>query len=53
MTSCTGSVRGGFWGFEKVREMSFSIRGRRLTFGARRGLAAGATHGGGKMEKSA
>ena len=43
MTSCTGSVRGGFGEFEKkVSERSFSVRRRRLTFGARRGLAAGA-----------
>ena len=34
MTSCTGSVRGGFWGFEKkLVEWSFSVRRRRLTFG--------------------
>ena len=34
MTSCTGSVRGGF--AKKVSELSFSVRRRRLTFGARR-----------------
>ena len=61
MTSCTGSVRGGFGGFEKKSvEWSFSVRRRRLTFGARRGVAAGAARagggggrGGGQMEKSA
>ena len=39
MTSCTGSVRGGFWGdLRKVSESSFYLRRRRLTFRARRGL---------------
>ena len=56
MTSCTGSVSGEFWGFEKkVSELGFSVRGGRLTFGARRGLVAGAARcdgGGGQMEKS-
>ena len=48
MTSCTGSVRRGFGGgVRKFSELSFSIRRRRLTFGARRGLAAGAVRGGG------
>ena len=54
MTSCTGNVRGGLRGFEKVSELSFYLRRRRLTFGARRGLAAGAARGGGgggQMEK--
>ena len=40
----------------KVSELSFSVRRRRLTFGARRGLATGAARGGrggGEMEKSA
>ncbi len=37
----------------KVSELSFCLRGRRLTFGARQGLAAGAARGGGQMEKSA
>ncbi len=37
MTSRTGSVRGGFWRFEKKSvELSFSVQGTRLTFGARR-----------------
>ena len=49
MTSCTGSVRGGFWG------QSVELR-RRLTFGARRsqasGLAAGDARDVGQMEKS-
>ena len=45
MTSCTGSVHGGFG--RKVRELSFSVRRRRLTFGARRGFAAGGARGGG------
>ena len=36
----------------KVRELSFSVRKRRLTFGARRGLAAGVARGLGQMEKS-
>ncbi len=66
MTSCTGSVRGGFGGFEIVSELSFSVRRRRLTFGARRdqtsSLRRGAARGGGggggggdrgQMEKSA
>ena len=47
MTSCTGSVLGGFGGFEKSQGLSFSVRRRRLTFGARWGLAAGVAHGGG------
>ena len=51
MTSSTGSVRGGFGGFwEKVRELSFSIRRRRLTFGSHRGLAAGAAQGAGRWK---
>ena len=33
--------------FEKKRKWSFSVRRRRLTFGARQGLAAGAACGGG------
>ena len=62
MTSCTGSVRGGFGGFEKVSELSsclgteelgFSFRGRRLTFGARRRLVAGGARDLGQMGKSA
>ena len=64
MTSCTGSVRGGFGGFEKSQlvELSFSVQRRRLTFGARRdqtsslrwGAARGSGSGvGGQMEKSA
>ena len=54
MTSCTGSVRGGFGGFEKSQMwLSFSVRRRRLTFGARRGLVAAAAHGLGADEKSA
>ena len=33
MTSCTGSVRGGFWGFEKkLVESSFGLGRKRLTF---------------------
>ena len=39
MTPCTGSVRGGFGGFEKSL-LSFSIRRRRLALGARRGQAS-------------
>ena len=31
----------------KVSELSFSVRRRRLTFGARRGFSAGAVRGGG------
>ena len=41
----------GIW--KKVSELNFSVRGRRLTFGARRGLAAGVARGLGQMEKSA
>ena len=54
MMSCTGSVRGGFWGFEKCQsvELSSSVRRRRLTFGARRSLTAGVARGLGQMEKS-
>ena len=44
MTSCTGSVRGRF---EESQWVEFSVRRRRLTFGARRVLAAGAARGGG------
>ena len=36
----------------KVSELSFCLRRRRLTFGARRGLAAGAARGGGSRWKS-
>ena len=36
-----------FGDLRKVIELSFSVRRRRLTFGARRGLAAGAARGGG------
>ena len=32
---------------KKVSELNFSVRGRRLTFGAHRGLAAGVARGGG------
>ena len=43
MTSYTGKMRGGFWVFEKKSvELSFCLGRRRLTFGARRGLAGGA-----------
>ena len=49
-----------FWDLRKVRELSFSVRRRRLTFGARRdqtsSLWRGAARvggGGGQMEKSA
>ena len=44
MTSRTGSVG---WDLRKVCVLSFSVRRRRLTFGARRGLAVGAARGGG------
>ena len=37
----------------KVRKLSFSIGRRRLTFGARRGLAAGSARDAVQMEKSA
>ena len=40
MTSCTGSVREGFWRFEKSR-VEFCLGRRRLTF-ARRGFVPGA-----------
>ena len=40
--SRTGSVGRGL---RKVIELSFSVRKRRLTFGAHRGLAAGAARG--------
>ena len=58
MTSCTGSVRGGFGGFEKSQLVEFSLRRRRrLTFGAPRyqtsSLRRGAVRGGEQMEKSA
>ena len=39
--------------WKKVSKLSFSVRGRRLTFGARRGLAAGAARGLEQVEKSA
>ena len=41
---------------KKVSKLRFSVREKRLTFGVRRGLAAGAARGGGgggvQMEKS-
>ena len=42
-----------FRDLRKVSELSFIVRGRRLTFGDRRGLTAGAARGWGQMEKSA
>ena len=52
MTSRTGSVRGGFWGFEKKSvELRFCLGRRRLTFGACQGLVAGTSHGLGQVEK--
>ena len=43
MTSRTRNVRGGFGGFEKKSvELRYCLGRRRLTFGARRGLAASA-----------
>ena len=60
MTSCTRSVHRGFWGFEKSQlveflplksDLSSCLGRRRLTFGAHRGLAAGATRGGGEDGK--
>ena len=36
-----------FRDLRKISELSFSVRRRRLTFGARRGLAAGEARGGG------
>ena len=47
MTSRTESVG---WKLRKIRELSFSVRGWLLTFGARRGLAAGAARGGGRCK---
>ena len=32
MTSCTGSVRGGFWEIWKSQELSLAVRRRRVTF---------------------
>ncbi len=37
----------------RMEELSFCLGRRRLTFGARRGLAAGAARGLGQVEKSA
>ena len=51
MTSCTRSVCGGFWGFEKKSEWSSSIQRRRLTFGAHQGLTVGAARGGGEADR--
>ena len=54
MKSSTGSVGGGFGGFEKKSvRLSFNVRRRRLTFGALRGLATGDARDRGQMEKSA
>ena len=47
MTSCTGSVRGGFWGFEKSQLVEILPPKKMVTFGAHRGFAAGAARGGG------
>ena len=46
-----GSVVWGFWDLEKVSELSSCLGRRRLTFGARRGLVAGAARGLGQIEK--
>ena len=32
MTSCTGSVRGGFWGFEKSQGVEFLSRKKKVDF---------------------
>ena len=48
---CSQSI----WGIlKKSVELNFSVRGRRVAFGARRGLVADATRvGAGQMEKPA
>ena len=65
MTSCTESVRGGFWGFEQSQRVEFLPRKKTVDFRsspkrdplfvaeAARGSADGGGGGGGQMKKSA
>ena len=56
MTSCTGSVRRGFLGFEKSQLVEFLPQKNKVAFQISPRLVAGAARGGGggggQMEKS-